>query len=403
MGKQETTVSTMSPVDFKNTKIAFSYKSNRELKKAAWLFKMMNRPWLVGIGSKLGLIATKWNLPFSESIIKATIFEQFVGGATLLDSMPAIEKLYEYGILTVLDYGAEAKNEEKDFNLTMNENIRAIEFASKNESTPVISTKISALVRNELLEKIQTKKNLTKADLAEYRTLLKRVDAICYKAHEHDVKVFIDAEESWIQNPIDHLVDLMMRRYNREKVIVYNTFQMYRKDRLQFLTDSYDRAQKAGFMLGAKIVRGAYMEKERERAADKGYESPIHVNKEATDDSFNMAVRFCVDNYETMASCNATHNTKSCLLQAELIQQKGIQKDHPHLNFCQLYGMSDNITFNLAKAGYNTAKYVVYGAVDEVVPYLIRRAQENTSVTGEASRELTLIQDELKRRKIVKE
>jgi len=193
---------------------------------------------------------------------------------------------------------------------------------------------------------------------------------------------------------------MMMRRYNKEEVVIYNTFQMYRKDRLQFLMDSFSRAQKLGYKLGAKLVRGAYMEKERQRALDRGYDSPIHESKAATDDAFNTAVRFCVSNYENMASCCATHNAHSSMLQAELIDQKGIQKNHPHLNFCQLYGMSDNITFNLAAAGYNVAKYVVYGAVDEVAPYLIRRAQENTSVTGEASRELGLILEEMKRRGI---
>jgi len=393
-------VTTKTNVDFSNTKIAFSYKSNKELKSAARLFKLMNQSWLVKTGSKLGLWATKLRLPFTETIIKKTIFEQFVGGTTLLGSMPVINKLYAHNILTVLDYGAEAKDAEQDLNYTMNENIRAIEFALQNKSTPVISTKISGLVRNEILEKVQKSIKLSAGEMAEYQHLLKRLDAICHKAHEHQVKVFIDAEESWVQDPIDHLVEMMMRRYNKEEVIVYNTFQMYRKDRLQFLMDSYNRAQKMGYKLGAKLVRGAYMEKERERATARGYDSPIHESKAATDDAFNMGLRFCVSNYKNLASCCATHNAKSCLLQAQLIDQKRIQKDHPHLNFCQLYGMSDNITFNLAADGYNVAKYVVYGAVDEVAPYLIRRAQENTSVTGEASRELALIMTEMKRRGI---
>ena len=387
-------------LDFSNTEIAFSYKSDSELKKAAWLFSFMNRPWLVNAGSKLGMLAVKWNLPFTESTLKATVFEHFVGGTTLLDSMRTIEKLYQFKIQSILDYGAEGKDDEQDLNHTMNENIRAIEFAAKNESTPVISTKISGLARNELLEKIQASQTLSKEELSEYRVLVKRLDAICHAASEKNVKVFIDAEESWIQDSIDHLVELMMYRYNKGRVIVYNTFQLYRRDRLQYLMDSFDRAEKNAYMLGAKIVRGAYMEKERERADEMGYPSPIHPNKAATDDAFNTAVRFLVDNYKKIASCNATHNVESCLLQANLIQEKNIPKGHPHLNFCQLYGMSDHITFNLAQAGYNVAKYVVYGSVKELVPYLIRRAQENTAISGEMSRELNLIQIELRRRGI---
>jgi len=211
--------------------------------------------------------------------------------------------------------------------------------------------------------------------------------------------VFFDAEESWIQDTIDHIVQIMMKRYNKERVTVYNTFQLYRKDRLQFLINSFDEATKSGYILGAKLVRGAYMEKERARASEKGYPSPIHDNKAACDDAFNTAVRFCVNNYETLASCNATHNAESCKIQAELIAKKKIRKNHPHLNFCQLYGMSDHITFNLAKAGYNVAKYVPYGQIKEVIPYLIRRAQENTAMAGSMSREYQLIMEEVERRK----
>lgn len=388
-----------TPVDFSNTEIAFSNKSDFDLKKAAWLFGLMNKKWLVDLSSQMGLLALKLRFPFVSKMIKATVFEQFVGGTTLLGSQKTIDNLYENNSLTILDYGAEAKSTEKDFNNTMNETIRAIEFAANNASVAVVSTKISGLARFGLLESIQNGELLTKTTRREYRNVLKRVDAICHVANEHQVGVFFDAEESWIQFTIDHLVDLMMRRYNKQKVIVYNTFQMYRHDRLQFLFDSFDKAQKYGYKLGAKIVRGAYMEKERKRAIEMGYPSPIQPNKAATDDAFNTALRFCVDNYEQIASCNATHNMESCLLQATLIAEKNIQKDHPHLNFCQLLGMSDHITFNLAHGGYNVAKYVPYGSVQEVFPYLIRRARENSAVTGDMSREYRLVMKEVKRRK----
>jgi len=386
-------------IDLFNTKTAFAHLSDRQLKKTEWLFSMMNRPWLVKHGSSLALWAIENGIPPAGYIVKNTIFPQFVGGSTLLDSQPTIEMLGKYNTLTILDYGAEAKENELDFNHTMNENIRAIDFASRSVSTvPVVSSKITGLARFGLLERIQSAQTLSKDELIEYRNVLKRVDAICYHAANKNMCVFFDAEESWIQDAIDHLVWIMMRRYNKKRVVVYNTFQLYRKDRLQFLIDSYDRAQKAGFLLGAKLVRGAYMEKEGERASAMGYENPVNSSKQATDDMYNTALRFCLDHLDTMAVCNASHNTDSNAVMVEIMERKGIPADHPHTLFSQLYGMSDNISFNLANTGFRVAKYVPYGQVRDVIPYLIRRAQENTSVTGDAGRELKLIREEVKRR-----
>ena len=385
-------------VDFSNTEIAFADKSDKELKEAAWLFSMMNKPWVTNWGSQFGAWAVKWRLPFTESVTHRTIFKQFCGGRTLLESQDTITRLYNNNVQSILDYGAEAKSTEEEFNKTMNENIRAIEFAATNQSVPVISTKITGLARFGLLEKMQGDEDLTKEENQEYKNVLKRLDSICHTCQQKGVGVFIDAEESWIQDSIDHLVNIMMERYNREKVFVYNTFQMYRKDRLAFLKHSFEKAQKEGYLLGAKLVRGAYMEKERERAEEMDYESPICENKTATDESYNAGIKFCVENYENIASCNASHNAESALLQAEMIVQKNIPRDHPHLNFCQLLGMSDHMTFNLANAGFNVAKYVVYGSIREVVPYLVRRAQENKAVTGDMSRELELIMREVNRR-----
>ena len=385
-------------VDFSNTQAAFAIKSDDELKKAAWLFGLMNKHWLVGIGSRLGLAAIRLHLPFVETAVKNTIYEQFCGGTTLLECQGRIDKLAGQKCQTILDYGAEAKEKESDFNQTMNETIRAIEFASRSEHIPVVSTKITGMARFGLLESVQQGESFTRESRKEYKSVLKRLDSICHVAARKGVAVFFDAEESWIQDSIDHLVAIMMRRYNRERVVAYNTFQLYRKDRLQFLIDSFNQSRKGGYLLGAKLVRGAYMEKERARAEKMGYPSPIHFNKAATDDAYDMALRFCVDNYEYIASCNASHNLESNLLQSELISRKGLPRNHPHLNFCQLYGMSDNITFNLAKEGFNVAKYVPYGPVREVVPYLIRRAQENSSVTGDMGREFQLVRSEMKRR-----
>jgi proline dehydrogenase len=388
----------MPIVDFTNTEVAFAHLTDKELKKTAWLFSMMNKPFLVKYGSKLGLWAVENKLPFAEMAVKNTIFEQFVGGTTLLDSSRNIEHLGAHNTLTILDYGAEAKSSELDFNHTMNENLRAIDFASRASSIPVISTKITGLARFELLEIIQNKQSLTRDELGEYRNVLKRLDAICYHAASKKIAVFIDAEESWIQDTIDHLVWLMMKRYNQTHVVVYNTFQLYRNDRLSFLTESYDRSRETGFKLGAKLVRGAYMEKERKRADEMGYPTLINADKQTTDDQYNTALRFCIDNLDTMAVCNASHNAESNLLMAELMEKRNIRRDHPHTLFSQLFGMSDNLTFNLAKAGFRVAKYLPYGQVTDVVPYLIRRAQENTSVTGDAGREYALILKEINRR-----
>ncbi|HFA47882.1 MAG TPA: proline dehydrogenase [Bacteroidetes bacterium] len=388
------------PVDFSNTEIAFADKSDKELKETARLFKLMNNPTLVNSGSKLALIAAKLHLPFFDYFTKKTIFKQFCGGTTLLDSQDSIDRLYKYGVHSILDYGAEGKEREKDFNITMNENIRAIEFAAHQKSVPIISTKITGLARFELLEKASNSTLLDGKEQEEFQNVLKRIDSICHNAARMDVGVFIDAEESWIQPAVDMIANQMMKRYNQKKAIVYNTFQLYRHDRLAYLMESFDRAKQEGYMLGAKLVRGAYMDRERLRAKEMGYPSPIQPTKKATDHDFDLATSFCVENYKEMASCFATHNAESTRLATELIAKKGIKKGHHHLLFAQLYGMSDHLTFNLAKSGYNVAKYLVYGQVKDVLSYLIRRSQENSSVTGDMSRELGFIMREIKRRGI---
>ncbi|HJW30489.1 MAG TPA: proline dehydrogenase family protein [Saprospiraceae bacterium] len=393
------TESTSTPVvDFSNTEIAFSHKSNGELRRTAWLFRLMNKQWLVNAGSNVGLWLNHTGINMFNPLIRATIFRQFCGGTSLENAVEAIGHLWDRKTGSVLDYGAEAKTKEEDFDATLQENIRAINFASMHEGIPVISSKVTALAADEILEKYQSGNPLTSEEQKAYDRIEKRIDTLCRTAWEKGIIVFIDAEETWLQDTIDALCKKMMARYNRERVVVYHTYQLYRKDKLQSLKDDYAEAKSNGYILGAKLVRGAYMEKERRRAVEMGYPSPIQDTREDTDRDYDDAVRFCVEHYQDMASCNASHNLKSNLLQAELIAQKGLPRNHPNLNFCQLYGMSDYITFNLAEAGYNVAKYVVYGAVKEVVPYLIRRAKENTSVTGEMSRELSLITAEIRRR-----
>ncbi len=389
-------------LDFKNTEIAFSYKSNKELKKTWWLFKMMNNPNLVQIGTFFGNICAKLPFGLGDPFIKWTIFEQFCGGTNLFECEKVIEKLSFRDTLTILDYGVEAKETDEDFEKTLSENLKAIEFAYAHAHVPVISTKITGYVPMMVLEKLQTGEALSEFEKVQAKRLHERIDTLCKKANELGVSVFIDAEESWIQKPIDELVLGLMAIYNRDKPIIYHTFQFYRKGQLTFLQECYEKAKSSNFILGAKLVRGAYMEKERKRSMEKGYLDPIQVNKATTDQDYNEAVKFCVSHHERISVCNSSHNWESNLLQTQLMKEAGIPKDHPHLNFCQLYGMSDNLTFNLAAAGYNAAKYLPYGPTKDVVPYLTRRAQENTSVTGDMGRELKLLNEEMKRRGLLK-
>lgn len=388
-------------LDFNNTEYAFEYKSDGALKKAAWLFNMMNSRTLVNIGSTATLLALKLRMPVIWAI-RHTIFEHFCGGTTLLESTYTINKMAEYGVTSMLDYGTEAKNSEEDFNRTMREIITAIHFANKNESVSVVTMKLTGMMPFDVLEKLHAGDKLTNKEQEALKAGKKRVDSVCHLAWENDVKIYIDAEESWIQDPIDKFALELMERYNKEKAIVYNTYQMYRHDRLAYLKKNYKISSSKGFLLGAKLVRGAYMDKERERAKERNYPSPIQPDKESTDRDYNAGLLFCFERYNEIAFCAATHNADSCHYLTQLIydSEEPIPRNHPHIVFCQLYGMSDNLTFNLSRAGFTASKYLVYGPVRDVMPYLIRRAQENTAVTGDMSRELTLLRKEIKRREL---
>ena len=386
------------PLDLRNTETAFKYKNDGSLRHTARMFNLMNKRWLVDLGSKLGLRAVQWNLPFAKTITRATIFRQFVGGRTLRESSQVIEHLYKHGVLSILDYGSEGNTSEAGLNETLSEFMRSLEYAATQPSAEVIAVKITGLARFALLERIQQEGKVANELRAEYDRVRERLEKLCRTAQQFGVRIFIDAEESWIQETIDDLTVDLMERYNRETALIYNTYQMYRHDRLAVLKKHHERARLKGYLLGVKLVRGAYMDKERARAAEMGYADPIQPNKEATDRDFDAAIHYCVEHYLTIGLCNGSHNEKSTYLMARLIDEKNISRNHPHLMFCQLYGMSDNLTFNLAAAGYVAAKYIPYGSVKEVVPYLVRRAQENSSVTGEMGRELKLVREELKRR-----
>ncbi|MGN6293191.1 MAG: proline dehydrogenase family protein [Chitinophagaceae bacterium] len=401
-------------ISFDNTEFAFEYKQDKQLKKARFLFSCMGMSWLVKLGTRFTPWAVKSGLPV-KGLIRSTIFEQFVGGETLEQTAVVAKKLSDYHVQVILDYGVEGGDDgEQGFDHATEEFIRVINYAATQPNIPFMSIKVTGFARFALLEKLdelmhrqegtlmkrylQAVDSLPADEKEEWHRVRHRMMQICETAAQKKIGVLVDAEETWIQDPVDALTILVMDLLNKERVVVYNTVQLYRHDRLQFLKDSYDAARERKFILGAKIVRGAYMEKERKRAEEKQYPSPIQPDKESTDRDYNAAIRFCIDHIDHIGLIVASHNEQSNLLAADLLQQKGLPFNHPHIHFSQLYGMSDNITFNLAHAGCSVSKYLPFGPIEDVIPYLMRRAQENTSVKGQTGRELALIKKELKRR-----
>lgn len=386
--------------EFDNTEIAFLYRSNKELKQARFLFASMGSAALTKIGIGMTKFALALHLPIN-GLIKRTIFKQFCGGESIEEAAETATMLGKYNIGVILDYGVEGKEGETEFDKAVPEFLKAIDFASAQKNIPFISVKITGFSRFALLEKLHSGSSLNQSEQDEWSRVKSRINTICAKAAAKNVQVLVDAEESWIQNPIDELTDNMMELYNKDKVIVYNTFQLYLHSRLPFLQASYARAQEKNYCLGAKLVRGAYMEKERARALEMNYSSPVQPDKHSSDRDYDAAVDFCIDRLDKLYLFIGTHNEKSCLLAAQKMQNKGIDFKHPHIYFSQLFGMSDNISFNLANQGFQVAKYLPYGPVKDVMPYLMRRAQENTSVAGQTGRELGLINKELERRKLL--
>jgi proline dehydrogenase len=388
-------------VSFDNTEVAFSGKSDSDLRRAYWLFRMIGKPALVKIGKHLTTFALKIHFPI-KGIVKRTIFKHFCGGENITECAAKTEDLAKFGIGTILDYSVEGKTSEADLDHTAEEIRQTALVAKGKEHIPFCVFKVTGVARFEILEKVSANAELNEEEKQEYLRVVARVDKICKEAYQSETPVFIDAEESWIQPAIDGLCDAMMAKYNKQKAIVYNTIQLYRHDRLQFLKDSHDKAKKGGYHLGLKLVRGAYMEKERDRAAKLGYPSPIQPDKSATDRDYDLALTYCVENIENIAICAGTHNEQSSLHLVQLMAKHGLPKDDKRINYAQLLGMSDHISFNLSAKSYRVAKYVPYGPVREVLPYLIRRAEENTSVKGQTGRELSLIIKERKRRKDVR-
>ena len=384
-------------VSFNDTKIAFESKNTADLKRSYHLFKVIGNPSIVKLGGLFTPIALKLHLPI-KGIIKKTIYRQFVGGETITDCEKTIETLSNYHIGTILDYSVEGKEGEKDFDHCMEETLRGIERAKNDPRIPFCVFKPTGLARRDLLAKVSSNTTLSDSEIEEWKRAQNRVRTICESSHLAEKPIFIDAEESWIQNAIDQLAYQNMKLFNKNKCIVYNTFQLYRHDRLQFLNDCILQSKSDAIYFGAKLVRGAYMEKERKRATETNYPSPIQPDKKCTDNHYNQALETCLSN-ENVFLCAGTHNEQSSQMLIELLGKFKIPPSNPRVYFSQLLGMSDHISFNLSKSGYNVAKYVPYGPVNEVLPYLLRRAAENTSVKGQTGRELNLIMMEQQRRK----
>lgn len=392
----------MSLLSFENTAIAFKGKDDAALRRSYWLFKLIGNPSMVRIGGTLTNFALGIGFPIGW-LIKNNIFAQFCGGETVEECKAASARLAEYGIGTILDYSVEGKEKESDFDATADEIICTIDAAKGNPHIPFCVFKVTGIARFELLEKQNevvrgTLTQLAEKDQAEWNRVVQRVLLICQAAYDADQRIFIDAEDSWIQDAIDALCHDMMEKFNHQAPIVYNTVQLYRHDRLEFLKNAHAWAKEKGLHYAVKLVRGAYMEKEGKRAAEMGYQNPIQPSKEATDNDFNAGVKYCLDNLQNMALCCGSHNEESSMLLAQWMEERGVVKNDNRVAFAQLFGMSDHISYNLADAGYNVVKYLPYGPIKEVMPYLLRRAQENTSVKGQTSRELGLILKERRRR-----
>jgi len=392
-----TATASIVPPDLGDTRIAFRQYTDRGLLRAYWLFRIIGIPWLNSAGRAITQFALALHLPIKWAV-KATLFKHFCGGETIDESLLTAQRLGDVGVGTILDYSVEGQEDDASLDHTRDEILRTIAAAKLRTDIPFSVFKVTGLAPTALLEKLSNDAALDTEDAHEWELVQGRVERICTAAHEAGIPVLIDAEDSWYQPAIDALATRMMERFNRERAIVFNTIQLYRHDRLAFLKESFATALRDGYHLGVKLVRGAYMEKERERAAEKGYPSPIHADKSAVDRDYEEALHFCIAHIDRMALMAGTHNEQSTLLLARLLAEHGIARDDRRVWFAQLLGMSDNISYNMADAGCNVAKYVPYGPVNAVLPYLIRRAQENTSVAGQMGRELKLIVEERKRR-----
>jgi proline dehydrogenase len=385
-------------MSFEDTKIAFEAKSDQALRKTHFVFSSMKKPWMVKSGTILTNFALKMRLPV-KGIIKSTLFEQFCGGESIRDCGNAIQHLGKYNVQTILDYSVEGQEKESSFDHTRDEALRVADYAQSNPNIPFVVVKLTGLGSRTLMAKKAEGGVLTQEENERFHKFKQRVKDIAQRVYEHGLKFMIDAEESWILPVTDRVALELMLEFNQDRPVIYTTYQFYRHQALPDMKKHFQEIRTAGKHFGAKLVRGAYMETERERAREKGYPDPIQPDKLSTDRDYDEAQQFIIENLDHFSVCSGTHNENSNAFMANLMDAHGIDRSDERVYFAQLMGMSDNISFKLAKEGYNVAKYVPYGPVELVLPYLFRRAEENTSIAGQSGREYTLVKKELKRRK----
>lgn len=398
MDKPQSENNEFPPLSFRDFSTAFAHLSDSELRFSFWIFRMMNNQTLTRFFTALAELALKWNLPIRWAV-KSTVFRVFCGGETIFESLKAVEKLGVNQIGAILDYSVEGQDKEIEFGKTETEIVRIIQLAKENSNIPVSCIKVSGIAKNSLLEKLSSNKELNDSERREAGNLHLRFERICQAAYDNQVPIYVDAEESWIQDAIDRLVESMMARCNKERAIIFQTIQMFRHDRLEYYKQLIERGRREDFKIGMKIVRGAYLDKENSRAKEMGYPTTINPTKQATDDHYNAALELSIENIDWVEICAGTHNEESSMLLTELMAQKGLQNNHPHIYFSQLYGMSDYMSFNLAASGYNVSKYLPYGPVKATLPYLMRRAKENSAIAGQMGKEFSMIVNERKRRR----
>mgnify|MGYP003333186492 CR=1 FL=1 len=386
-------------LDLEDTETAYQARSDSELKHTFRLFKTLNNNFINQLGILTARLAYSMHLPL-DFIMKRTLYGQFCGGESLNECSAVVAKLHTYGVKVCLDYAVEGEHSELGYEQTSNELMRMIEFSSSRDEIPFVVFKPTGIASAQLLEAISRGQNLTESQILQWKGSKERFSKICAASYKAGKRLFIDAEESWLQPAIDDMSEEMMKRFNVDWPCIHNTLQFYRHDRLEFLERSLIRAREEGYSFGVKLVRGAYMDREKERARTLGYEDPIQPNKQSTDHDYDKALKLCVDNLNHVSLCAASHNEKSSLFLVKLMKDRGIERHHSNIYFSQLYGMGDHLSFNLAKSGFNVCKYLPYGPVGSVMPYLMRRAEENTSIGDQMSRDLRLLKMEIGRRRL---
>lgn len=381
---------------------AFSHYSISQLRRTKVLFKILQNPLVSWFSGFVPHIPILLRLPFVKSLIKHYIFSHFCGGEDWKEVHQSALKLQKQNILSSLDYSVECKQTEQDYETTKKVLLNVLEEAKNLSHIPFCVLKITGLGRFALLEKIHNGQTLSDNEKAEWQRVQSRFDSICEKAVDCNTKLLVDAEESWIQKPIDNIVKRAMKRHNQNEPMIYNTYQLYLKAKYEQLKTDWEKAKEKGYILGSKLVRGAYMEKETKRAVKMHLPNPIQPSKAKCDQDFNDSLKFCLKHIDDFGIYIGTHNIESTQKARQLMQEYGIAKSDERVFFSQLLGMREILSYELAQQDYLVSKYTPFGKIAEVIPYLLRRIQENSSVKDQLNDEIKVITRELENQKLHK-